>query len=106
MVTVRVSFLLSPSTPPLRILLSAAAYRLTLFPLLSLSRSVGQAAEIFQSGVIPADTDYRIFRDFGEIPGIDMAFYQNGYGAGQPLRTDSRESTLSVTHSHPTHSLS
>jgi hypothetical protein len=39
----------------------------------------GQAAEIFQSGVIPADTDYRIFRDFGEIPGIDMAFYRNGY---------------------------
>uniref|UniRef100_A0A4W3HYA7 Endoplasmic reticulum metallopeptidase 1 n=1 Tax=Callorhinchus milii TaxID=7868 RepID=A0A4W3HYA7_CALMI len=38
---------------------------------------VGQ--EIFQSGVIPADTDFRIYRDFGNIPGIDLAFIENGY---------------------------
>jgi hypothetical protein len=48
-------------------------------PIHALALTQRQAAEIFQSGVIPADTDYRIFRDFGEIPGIDMAFYQNGY---------------------------
>ncbi|XP_034475999.1 endoplasmic reticulum metallopeptidase 1-like [Drosophila innubila] len=37
------------------------------------------AEEIFQSGIIPSDTDFRQFNIYGKIPGLDMAQFINGF---------------------------
>ncbi|KAL9693508.1 hypothetical protein quinque_012793 [Culex quinquefasciatus] len=37
------------------------------------------AEELFKTGLIPSDTDFRIFRDYGNIPGMDLAHFLNGF---------------------------
>lgn len=37
------------------------------------------AEELFQNNFIPSDTDFRVFRDYGKIPGLDLAHSYNGY---------------------------
>ncbi|WP_152622211.1 M28 family peptidase [Archangium violaceum] len=44
---------------------------------------VGQ--ELFQTGLIPSVTDYRVFTREGHWPGMDLALYQDGYAYHTPL---------------------
>lgn len=37
------------------------------------------AEEVFQKKLIPSDTDFRVFRDYGKIPGLDLAHGYNGF---------------------------
>ncbi|XP_017474395.1 PREDICTED: endoplasmic reticulum metallopeptidase 1-like isoform X2 [Rhagoletis zephyria] len=37
------------------------------------------AEELFQNNFVPSDTDFRIFREYGRVPGLDMAHALNGY---------------------------
>ncbi|KAK3259948.1 hypothetical protein CYMTET_31075 [Cymbomonas tetramitiformis] len=37
------------------------------------------AQELFHAEIIPGETDYRIYRDFGHIPGFDVAFIMDGW---------------------------
>ncbi|KJE93056.1 hypothetical protein CAOG_03904 [Capsaspora owczarzaki ATCC 30864] len=61
-------------TGPKNAWLARAYVRASPYPYASV---IGQ--EIFQSGVVPSDTDFRVYRDFGNIPGLDMARTANGY---------------------------
>ncbi|CAH8543555.1 unnamed protein product [Dicrocoelium dendriticum] len=51
------------------------------------------AEEVFRSGLVPSDTDFRIFRDYGFIPGLDMAYISDGYSYHTPFDTECRISS-------------
>lgn len=48
------------------------------------------AQELFESGLIPADTDFRVFRDFGALSGVDLAWSSDGYAYHTRLDTADR----------------
>ncbi|EQC34205.1 hypothetical protein SDRG_08408 [Saprolegnia diclina VS20] len=48
------------------------------------------AQEVFQSGVIPGETDYRTYTEYGDVPGMDFAYVANGYVYHTPLDDISR----------------
>uniref|UniRef100_A0A5K3F5S2 Peptidase_M28 domain-containing protein n=1 Tax=Mesocestoides corti TaxID=53468 RepID=A0A5K3F5S2_MESCO len=49
--------------------------------------------ELFRFGLIPSDTDFRIFRDYGSLPGLDLAYIGNGYAYHTCYDTEERIST-------------
>ena len=45
------------------------------------------ASDVFAAGLIASDTDHRIFRDFGDVPGIDFAWVENTQAYHTPRDT-------------------
>lgn len=45
------------------------------------------ASDVFAAGLIASDTDHRIFRDFGDVPGIDFAWVERTQAYHTPRDT-------------------
>lgn len=54
--------------------------------------------DIFQSGIIPSDTDFRVYRDEGRLRGLDVALYQDGYAYHTALDRVERVQPGSMQH--------
>ena len=54
--------------------------------------------DIFQSGAIPSSTDFEIYRDGAHVPGVDIAFYRNGYAYHTQLDRTWNTTPGSVQH--------
>lgn len=54
--------------------------------------------DIFQSGIIPSDTDFRVYRDEGRLRGLDVALYQDGYAYHTALDRVERVQPGSIQH--------
>ncbi|HEX2189957.1 MAG TPA: M20/M25/M40 family metallo-hydrolase [Longimicrobiaceae bacterium] len=54
--------------------------------------------DIFQSGLIPSDTDFRVYRDQGGLRGLDVAFYQDGWAYHTALDQVGRVQPGSIQH--------
>ena len=57
---------------------------------------IGQ--DIFQSGFIPSSTDFEVYRDRGYVPGLDIAFYRDGWKYHTALDRTAAVAPGSVQH--------
>lgn len=56
------------------------------------------AQDIFQSGAIPSGTDFEVYTREGQVPGLDVAFYRDGYAYHTQLDRTDRVAPGSVQH--------
>lgn len=54
--------------------------------------------DIFQSGAVPSDTDFRIYRDEARLRGLDVALYQDGWAYHTALDRPERVPPGSIQH--------
>src|SRR5215207_2283061 len=54
--------------------------------------------DLFQSGAIPSETDFEVYRDGGRLRGLDIAFYRDGYAYHTALDRTDRIARGSLQH--------